>query len=326
MTRDQARETEATDTIRRQFSHLVWGNVLKPASDLETETDASGNVVYEDIQNNALLLDSDFQSYQTSARPMNEILYGASVPPSVVDLPSFNKFIMIGKRTANSDLAFSDPDIFDYSVCQNEIGVLRLMILTEDTSGNPTYRLLNSTDSGENWTDGWRYLKDPTDPLKQVVRINSLSDGQDTEEGERVFMLYNDFTNEIVVFYFYLGAILCKFIPDQLLNSIDLDEISEQINEMEIYAVAGNLVNVENEIRSASGPDKKIITGFFQKNADNYAEFYSNDIYAAHTVAGYITKKGYIRIFALKDGKTVDGYFFDGNEWVPEQSVLGPSI
>jgi hypothetical protein len=322
VTDDLDKKAEAVDIIRRQVSHLVWGNVFKDPSNRQTQVNGSGQVTFEDIYDNVILTDADKNNYRTKDRPLNAILQSSAAVTTPRILSDFNKFITIGALTNNSGLATSNPDGFDYTVYDNGSGVFRLLILVSSDVDSPTYRLLNSSDGGVNWVDGWRYKKDSTNPSSQIVRINSLSDGQDTEEGENIFALYDNKSGKVNIFYFYLGVILCKTIDDSILDSGNIDAISDTINSSPVYAVAGNLSSVDAESRTPSNPTGKVIFGNFQRDPDNFTKYYSSDIYSPQAVSGYVTKEGYYRVFVLRDSRIMDAYYYNGVEWIPEHTVI----
>jgi hypothetical protein len=335
------KRARAFDSVRRQTSNLVWGDVIKLDSEKATQTNAAGEVVFQDIEDNVLyqkvvdasgVIDTtDYDAYVARTSPVVDIIKEdlTDTTSSAHQLNGSNKFIQVSEATASSTfntaanptldnsihLAKSNPNSRDYSAYVDRKGVTRLMIRNTNDDGQANYRCLASDDGGKTWEDGWRFQADVANNL-DPVRINSLSSGASTEEGTDIQLLYNNKTYELYVFYFYLDCILCKVIPSNVFSKSD-DEKSEIINNLNIYAVCGNLTNLDSEKKVTIGDSKKIIFGEFQN--DNFDKYYSRADYEPQAVAGYITKHSFPRIFVIRGDNSVDAFFFDGNQWYPEQ-------
>jgi len=336
ITDNDSKRATALDMIRRQYCYLVWGNVEK--STLKTEYGSAGEIIFEDIEDNIIDSETAVDNYHDRSDDINTIIKGDGDKVSNIiygDAGSKNnKFIMVGQKTAmTTSLISSDPDSQEYATYEDNKGILRIIIRIE-SEFDPVYRMLRSDNGGKDWEDNWNYLKDLSILSEEanIVRINNLSDGVNTEEGTNVFALYSDAADIVVLFYFYKSALLCKFVANHILNSRDLDGVTEYINSLPIYAVAGNFVNIESEMRlgpavaspaiRVSNASNKILLGTFQKNINNYEKYYTSDIYIPQNITGYETQEGYLRIFIQKNNREIDGYTFDGSQWRPEMAVF----
>jgi len=323
---DPNKKVEALDTFRRQSCNLVWGKLIKQDAENVAKKDADGKYVYEDISDNVISSEEDVASYQGYGRSVLSISSSNNADITTKDMSNGNKFIYIGTKTESEGLAASEPSSTDYSVFMSKRGALRLFIESEDKNGKTVIRNLNSYDNGFNWENGWKYEKvDDSSDTEHVVRINYLSDGEDSEEGTNISLLYNKYQNVVYILYFYLGAVLCKTIDEEIFNMQDLDEQADIINSTPIYAVAGNfeaIIGESNyeELKSTEG--RHIFLSSFQKKPYNIDSYYSREYYSAQPISGYCTNGGYIRIFLVNDSNTIDGYFYDGGSWIPDKSVL----
>lgn len=320
---DPAKRTEALDTIRRTACYLVWGKAIKPATDLETQRDGSGNITYEDVNDNVIFTTADEAAYQSSSRSPGAINVSPSADTSTKDFTSGNRFIKIGQLTSKNGLATTEPQSTNYAVYRSGRRSLRLFIEDEDEKGRSAYRYLISNDDGLNWSDGWRYKK--ASPTDKIVRINYLSDKEDTEEGTSLSLLYNETENTVYMFYFHLGAVLCKPIADEVLGMGSWDQIADIINGSPIYAVAGNLqavVGESNYETLSPGDEKNIIFNHFQRDSNNLNKYYNEEYYNEQPISGYFTQFGYMRIFLMNSNSVVDGYINVNGIWRPEKSVL----
>lgn len=320
---DSDRKTEALDTIRRQACYLVWGKAIKPIAERSTQRDGSGNIIYEDLADNVISDSNDVNVYQSNSRSVMGIAGSGTADTSTKKLNESNKFIYIGKATADNGLASSAPSRTYYSVYRSRRGALRLFIEHEDSQGKFVWRNLNSCDNGLNWQDGWQYSRSA--PTDKIVRINYLSKGEDTEEGTYLSFLYNINEDKAYMFYFYSGAILCKVIADEIFYMSDKNDQADILNSLPIYAVAGNLQAVVGESNYevlAPGVKRNIIFNFFQRNPVNLSKYYNEEYYVEQPISGYMTDHGYLRIFLINSNKSVDGYIYDGGIWRPENAII----
>jgi hypothetical protein len=321
---DSDKRIEALDTIRRQSCYLVWGDAIKEETEKKTEVDSDGKHTVEDLNDNVIFLPADVVDYQDNGRAVTAISSSDDADTSSKDLSISNKFIYIGKKTESEGLATSEPSSVDYAVYINGKGAFRMFIAHENSLGKSVIRNLNSYDSGLNWSDGWKFEKTsaPTED-EHVVRINCLSDGEDSEEGTNISVLYNNAQDTVYIFYFYLGAVLCKPIADSVFNMRDLDEQAELINNIPIYAVAGNLESIISESNYEKSDDESpILLNYFQRDSENMKKYYNEEYYSAQPISGYRTKGGYLRVFLVNSNNIVDGYYYDGGFWIPDKSVL----
>jgi len=328
--RNKDKLTEAIDVARRQMSYLVWGRALKPDSEKLTQVDGDGNITFEDIKDNLILSESDMQIYQNNFRSVFEINKSQNADTSTKKINSGNKFIIIGKNTVEQGLAITSPSTREYSVFRSKRGSLRLFISDIRDDIAPYYRYLVSHDDGFNWMDGWQNPieysnSDGSMPINKIIRINYLSLGDNTEEGTNLSLLYNASENKVYMFYFYSGAILCKVVDDEIFDISDFDKKKSLFDNSPIYAIAGNLNAVTSESNYATlpaGETRKIIFNEFQRNYNNIVKYYNEEYYNPQPISGYFTEYGYIRIFLINNKSTIDGYFYDGGIWRPEQVII----
>jgi len=315
VTRDPDTKAKALDSIRMRSAHLVWGDVIKPSSERVTRTDSAGNVVFEDINDNLIIDQTDEDDHFSRFDSIERIMDGTS-SATYIDLNVNNKFIRVGAETVQSGLASSSPTSTDYAVYENRRGIFRVMLRHEVFGDNPTYRCLESTDRGATWSDAWNYKK--TVDTDKIARINYLSLGEDSEEGANLYLLYSSGTEKLYMFYFYKDVLLCK-IADENMFSRSENEIAEELGESPLYAVAGLLTNVEDESKHIG--DGNIIFGNFQQNQVNVTKYFSGD-YEPQQPCGHVTSKGYVIIYLINNSGTIDAYFFDGDQWRPEHAVI----
>jgi len=323
---DSDKKVEALDNIRRQSCSLVWGKAIKPVADRATVTNGAGEKTFEDLNDNVIFTSTDRTAYQNNSRSIMQISSSNAADTSSKDMSDGNRFITIGQKTSSNGLATSEPKSTEYAVYMSKRGALRLFIEHEDSSGKTVIRNLNSFDYGLNWQDGWKFQKtDVTSTTEHVVRVNYLSDKEDSDEGTNISLLYNEVQDIVYIFYFYLGAVLCKPISDEILYKTDLDEQADIINSIPIYAVAGNLESVVGESNYetlTASSDKHVLFNYFQRNSNNLSKYYGEEYYGEQPISGYFTKGGYMRIFLVNSNSEVDGYFFDGGIWLPDKAVL----
>lgn len=319
ITRDADRKAKALDSIRLQWANLIYGRVLKPESERDTRTDTSGNVVYEDINDNVIFTQADLDSNMSRINSVEEImsLPATDIPTTTVNLSDNNKFILVGTETSQSSLASKNPSSSDYDVYQNGNKVIRLMIREDLFGSNFVYRCLQSSDDGQNWFDVWNYQN--VTGSDKIARINYLSLGENSEEGTNIYLLYNNGTGMLYIFYFYKDVLLCKRVFDDMFLK-DANSIADELAAAPLYAVAGMLTNVEDESAHLAGGNIRF--GTFQQKDNNVTKYYSTNNYAPQKICGYVSQRGYIRVFLFSSKGSIDGYFFDGNQWIPEHAIV----
>ena len=301
-TDDLEKQTKILDLIRRTSSQLIYGDIHSQ----------------NELRDNTLLTKEDFFKFYNRSNSASTIYSGKDTISNEHDLSKWNKFIKVGTSTYFKDLSSTFPSSGDYSVYQNINNIFRILI--KESSG--FYRCIQSFDRGIEWQDAWILNSEG----KNGAIINNIfKENEKVEEASNISCLYNDFLDKLFIIYFYKDTILCKIFSDYLFNKKS-EEVTKFFNSSSIYAVAGNLVNIQpfkqifnenNELIKG-----KIIFNKFQENENNFNKFYSKSIYKEQEITGHVTKKGYVKISILRNDNSFDGYIFNGIEWLPERIVL----
>ena len=301
-TDDPEKQTKVLDLIRRTSSQLIYGDIHSQ----------------NELRNNTLLTEEDFIRFHNRSNSAATIYSGQDTISNEHDLSEWNKFIKVGTSTYFRDLSSNFPFSRDYSVYQNINNIFRILIKEE--SG--FYRCIQSFDRGIEWQDAWILN---SEGQNGAIINNIFKEDEEVEEATNVFCLYNEFLDKLFILYFYRDAILCKIFSDYLFNE-NLEEVTKNFNSSSIYAVAGNLVNVQSFKETFNENNElikgKIIFNKFQEDENNFNKFYSKSIYREQEITGHVTKKGYVKISILRDDNSFDGYIFNGIEWLPERIVL----
>jgi hypothetical protein len=312
---DIDKQAALLDQIRTKECYLVWG-------DIDNE---SG------IKDNILLTFEDDDIYFSSRVIQEDIINsnGGEGSYPTYDLSEFNKFIRFGSLTESQLLTRQDcPKDADYDVYENSYGVLKLLAIDDEGDA----RFIESRDDGLNWSNVWTVEEEPK------IKINSLKpiSGEEIAEGEYVSTIYNPFEEKVYIFYFYEKTFLIKVMDDNQFEEFDSqEELSNVFNSLPIYALCGELNNVdgyrvENQSEDDGEEDENeaytstIIFNDFQKNEIYFERFYGELYYLPQKVTGYTTDKGYMRVFLVNNNKTVDSFYYDGFQWYPENVMLMP--